>query len=183
MCNTIQTHILPDHVSEKLLANDFASFFHTRVRDLRDKLDNLTPPSFSVDICDACESSFASFEYVDKEYVRTLISQSPASSCAFDPIPTVLLKTCLDPLLPHITDIINYSLSSGIIPKSLKTAQVTPLLKKQSLNQSDFKNYRPISNLKFILKIKGSRPNVTNFLFLFQVSFIILLDINIAYSR
>lgn len=153
MCNPIQTHILPDHVSEKLLANDFASFFHKKVRDLRDNLDNFTPPMISVDICDACESTFASFEYVDKEYVRKLISQSPASSCALDPIPTVLLKSCLDPLLPHITDIINHSLSSGIVPESLKTAQVIPLLKKQGLNQNDFKNYRPISNLKFIFKV------------------------------
>ncbi|KAJ8018316.1 hypothetical protein HOLleu_43758 [Holothuria leucospilota] len=141
MCNSIQTHILPDHVSEKLLANDFASFFHTKVRDLRENLDNLTPLRISVDICDTCESTFASFEYVDKEYVRKLISQSPVSSCALNPIPTVLLKSCIDPLLPHITDITDYSLSSGIVPKSLKTAQVNPPLKKQGLNQNDFKNF------------------------------------------
>ena len=34
-----------------------------------------------------------------------------------------------------------------------KTANVKPLLKKPSLDQNDFKNYRPVSNLFFISKV------------------------------
>jgi hypothetical protein len=37
-----------------------------------------------------------------------LLQQSP---CELDPLPTKLLKPCLDPVLPSITDIVNKSLS------------------------------------------------------------------------
>ncbi len=38
-------------------------------------------------------------------------------------------------------------LVSRTIPDSLKEATVTPLLKKSSLDTSNFNNFRPISNL------------------------------------
>ena len=51
------------------------------------------------------------------------------------------------------------SLSSGFVPETLKVAQVIPLIKtknkkqkKPKLERNEFKNYRPISNLKFISK-------------------------------
>jgi len=39
------------------------------------------------------------------------------------------------------------SFSSGVFPSSLKQGQVTPLLKKPGLDQSDMASYRPITNL------------------------------------
>ncbi len=41
---------------------------------------------------------------------------------------------------------LNKCLVSGTIPDSLKEATVTPLLKKSSLDTSNFNNFRPISN-------------------------------------
>ena len=38
------------------------------------------------------------------------------------------------------------------MPEILKQAILKPLLKKPSLDSNDFKNYRPISNLRFISK-------------------------------
>ena len=38
------------------------------------------------------------------------------------------------------------------MPGILKQAILKPLLKKLSLDSNDFKNYRPISNLRFISK-------------------------------
>ena len=38
------------------------------------------------------------------------------------------------------------------MPEILKQAILKPLLKKRSLDSNDFKNYRPISNLRFISK-------------------------------
>ena len=70
-----------------------------------------------------------------------------------DPIPTYLLKECIDILLPTITRIINLSLQFCIVPDSFKTAAVTPLLKKASLDANVLKNFRPVSNLPFISKI------------------------------
>ena len=152
MCKPKQARVLPDHESEKRLADDFATFFHSKVRDLRDKLDNITPPDISVDIVDTCDSTFSSFATLEMEDVKKLISQSSNASCSLDPIPTSLLKSCVEPCLPLITNIINLSLSSGQIPQTLKTAQVVPLLKKQGMDHNEFKNYRPISNLKFLFK-------------------------------
>ena len=64
-----------------------------------------------------------------------------------------MVKCHLELLLPSITDIINMSLSSGIVPSSMKQALVTPLLKKPSLDPEVPKNYRPVSNLSFLSKI------------------------------
>uniref|UniRef100_A0A4W3GHV4 Reverse transcriptase domain-containing protein n=1 Tax=Callorhinchus milii TaxID=7868 RepID=A0A4W3GHV4_CALMI len=68
-------------------------------------------------------------------------------------IPTPLLISQLHFLVPHITDIINLSLSSGSVPIPLKTAIITPTLKKPSLDASQLSSYRPISNLPFLSKV------------------------------
>ena len=81
--------------------------------------------------------------------------RAPVKSCDLDPIPipTRLLKSYIDFLLPPITKLINLSLSSGTLPPAFKFAHVTPLLKKPSLGKEDLKNYRPVSNLSFISKL------------------------------
>ena len=78
---------------------------------------------------------------------------SPNKSCALDPIPTDLLKTCIGVLLKPITTLVNQSLAEGSFPPVFKNAHVTPLLKKTSLSKDDMKNYRPVSNLSFVSKI------------------------------
>ena len=85
--------------------------------------------------------------------VERFIMRAPVKSCDLDPIPTRLLKSCIDSLLPPITKLINLSLSSGTLPPTFKFAHVTPLLKKPSLGKEDLKNYRPVSNLSFISKL------------------------------
>ena len=50
--------------------------------------------------------------------------------CDLDPMPTVLLKACIDTLLGTITNIVNVSLRTGIFPDDFKQAHVNPLLKK-----------------------------------------------------
>ena len=82
-----------------------------------------------------------------------IILASPSKSCGLDPLPTALLKQCLAPLMDIISHIINRSLISATVPSSFKLAQVTPLLKKPSLEPSLLSNYRPVSNLSFLSKI------------------------------
>ena len=55
-------------------------------------------------------------------------------------------------LLPFLSHLFNTSLVSGHFPSAFKTARVTPLLKKPSLDPSDLKNYRPVSLLPFLAK-------------------------------
>ena len=93
------------------------------------------------------------FQPVTIAEIRKLILKSPNKSCSLDPLPTFLVKDCLDELLPSITAIINASLSSATVPKSFKKAAVTPLLKKATLDPELLGNYRPVSNLSFVSKI------------------------------
>ena len=39
------------------------------------------------------------------------------------------------------------------MPKCLKHALISPLIKKPSLNRNELKNYRPVSNLSFVSKL------------------------------
>ena len=77
---------------------------------------------------------------------------------------TIIKSFILDPLpLPswsstsiyfyQLSWIVNSSLESGHFPSSLKTAVLSPLLKKANLDHEVLANYRPISNLKVISKI------------------------------
>ena len=76
-------------------------------------------------------------------------------SSTMDQIPTSVLKIpqILDTLLPVLSKAIKDSLLSDCVPISLKSAAVTPLIKKPNLDKNDLKNYRPISQLPFISKV------------------------------
>ncbi|CAC5390086.1 unnamed protein product [Mytilus coruscus] len=93
-----------------------------------------------------------SLSLVSNDELRKIILAAPTKSCELDPLPTKLLKPCVDHLLPSITDIVNTSLSEQCVPLSFKQAVVRLLLKKPSLDKEVLKNYRPISNLPFISK-------------------------------
>ena len=91
------------------------------------------------------------FQHVSEEYIRQLITSGKKNSCHLDPIPTSLLIEALDILLPTITNIVNKSISENTMPNRFKSASVTPLLKKTSLDIED-KNYRPVGNKKTIVE-------------------------------
>lgn len=97
-------------------------------------------------------SCFSEFYLLSESEVFDLITASSKKSCPLDPIPTKLLYECIDVLLPSITKIINLSLDSSYFPRTWKRALVRPLLKKDGLPPV-VKNFRPVSNLAFILKL------------------------------
>ena len=81
-----------------------------------------------------------------------IVRESSNASCRLDPVPTWLVKSCLDVLAPSITEMVNLSLLSGCVPEKWRTAVVIPLLKKPGIDLV-FKNFRPVSNLPFISKV------------------------------
>ena len=85
--------------------------------------------------------------------VKECILSSAPNSCEHDPILSRLLIECLDSIIPSFTDLFNSSLASGIFPQCFKSALVTPILKKRSLDHHDLNNYLPVSNLCFIAQI------------------------------
>ena len=82
-----------------------------------------------------------------------LTKKMPKKSCDLDPIPSPLFLGCLDKLTPVITDIINTSLISGVVPQCFKLALMKPLLKKSNLDPELLKNYHLVSNLPFLSKV------------------------------
>ena len=86
---------------------------------------------------------------VTLQEIRHIILKAPTKFCELDPLPSWLLKECVDKLSPIVTA----SLNHAIVPLSLKTALIRPLLKKPGLNKEILKNYRPVSNLSFISKV------------------------------
>uniref|UniRef100_A0A8C6Q5V2 Reverse transcriptase domain-containing protein n=1 Tax=Nothobranchius furzeri TaxID=105023 RepID=A0A8C6Q5V2_NOTFU len=97
--------------------------------------------------------SFCSFLLPTSSEISDLICKSKPTTCSLEPLPTVLVKTCLTSLLPLITAIIHSSLSTGIVPSLFKTASITPILKKPGTDPNNFNNLRPISNLPFLSTI------------------------------
>ena len=70
-------------------------------------------------------------------------------SSDLDPIRTKLVKDCINILVTTIVSMVNLLLSKGCFPSHFKSALVSPLLKKHTLNKDEMKNYRPVCNLSF----------------------------------
>ena len=73
-------------------------------------------------------------------------------SCVINPLPTSVVKECLDELSPAISSSVNLSLEQGHFPDAWKGALVKSKLKKSNL-ELDEKKYRPVSNLQFLSKL------------------------------
>ena len=136
----------------KSLCDSFSSLFKDKISLIRSAFPDHTLSTVNV-ASPRANSLLVSFEPATADEVKKIIMSSPNKSCELDPLPTVLLKSCLNTLLKPITDIINASLYSGLFPDDFKHAHVNPLLKKTSLPKEDLSSYRPVSNLSFISKI------------------------------
>ena len=146
--------LLPECPFLKQLAENFGCYFSNKISLIRSSFPSSVFPN-SVDSATAAPSlhKLSQFTPVSDSEVERLIMRAPVKSCDLGPIPTRLLKSCVDSLLPPITKLINLSLSSGTFPPAFKFAHVSPLLKKPSVGKEDLKNYRPGSNLSFISKL------------------------------
>ena len=94
-----------------------------------------------------------SFEKVPQLTVREFIINSATKSCDLDPIHSKLLIECRYSILPSHTDLFNFSLASYIFSQFMKSALVTPIIKKRCLDHNDLNNYRPVSNQCSIAKV------------------------------
>ena len=78
-------------------------------------------------------SKMSSFERATEDEITKHILSSSSKSSDLDPIPTNVLKYCLDILVTPTTDIINISMDTSTFSKKFKEAHVRSLLKKTSL--------------------------------------------------
>ena len=90
---------------------------------------------------------------MDEDELLKAIQKLPNKQCASGPLPTWLLKKILGMISPFVKSMVNQSFFDGIVPKSWKSAQITPLLKKPSLDYNFASSYRPIFNLPVLSKL------------------------------
>ena len=156
LLNREQRSMLPSHDYATSLADTFVDYFKNKIELIRSNLEEYLNTS-----TDQVPSpapifhglSLKQFRVISESDVRKVITSSPTKSCAPEPIPTWLLKQCLDQVAPVLTVIVNASLSYADLTPELKRAFVIPLIKKLILDCEIFKNYRPVSNLSFVSKL------------------------------
>ena len=144
--------LFPKNKSDKMLAEDFSKFFTDKINRIRAELDSNPNDMHHSDPHTFNGAMLSEFTPLSQDEVKKLILESNSKSCDLDPIPVDLIKYSIEEVLPIITEIINTSLTIGIMPDALKHAQIRPLLKKLDLELIN-KNYRPVSNLSFLSKL------------------------------
>jgi len=142
-----------DCVTAKARADAFLLYFVNKLdkirSDIKFKLStvvDIVVPSGHISV------PFTVLKPVTPHEVTGLI-MSKAKFSPVDKIPSVLLKSCSSLFSVLISDLANLSFSQGVFPDCFKIAQVTPLIKKPSLNPDDPSSFRPISNLRSVAKI------------------------------
>ena len=84
--------------------------------------------------------------------VRLLLETLNTSKAAgTDELPAKILRECAAELAPSLTQLYNLALSSGRLPQTWKTANISPVFKKGDREQCN--NYRPISLLCIVSKV------------------------------
>ena len=147
--------VYPDDIPPDSLPHDFAKYFADKIVKINEQITTDSANLVSEEIQDFIQtnSEFTTFRPVTVSEIEHCLSSSSPASCELDPIHTALLKQCKKEIAPIITSIVNLSLKGEEVSTSLKNAVVRPLLKNASLDPNNFKNFRPVSNLRFIGKI------------------------------
>jgi hypothetical protein len=135
------------------LVEKFADFFEDKIINIRNQLQSQQAHSPKPDPKVLCNSRLADFAVTDESEVRKIIMKSPTKSCNLDPVPSWLVKCCINELLPVLTAVVNLSLTSGEVPHDFKSAIIIPLIKKANLDQEQMKNFRPVANLTYVSKL------------------------------
>ncbi|XP_072015021.1 uncharacterized protein [Amphiura filiformis] len=149
---------LPTHDSLQCLCDDFAFYFKDKVDKIQKGLEVERSSVNSNSIIDSCNQSnvvyeLSEFPLLSENDMSKLIQGFSAKNCLLDCIPTWFIKSNLTAFVPIITKIANMSLSTGVFPAALKHAIISPIIKKPSLDPNNLKNYRPVSNIKFLSKV------------------------------
>ena len=126
---------LPDHSSIAVLVNIFSSFFINKISIIRSSFPSgscsnlLTPPN--------TRETLHNLSHVTDAEVRRLVLSAPCKSSDLDPLPTGLVKDCIDVLVTPIVSIVNLSLSKGMFPDTFQVCPSLPFSNFYSANIPD----------------------------------------------
>ena len=152
--------VFPTHKDPQSIANEMTEFYANKILNIRNNIATINK-SLNDDKVTTSKvfapqrplQSFTIFKELTIEDTKTLIKDMNSKSSCLDPMPTWLVKDCLDELLPILTCIINKSMKVSTFPATLKHATITPTLKNPNEDAEVFNNYRPISNTAFVSKL------------------------------
>lgn len=150
---------LPPSIDNKSLADGFGEFFQKKVNRIASDVSIMCTNEAFQPIADqfSCVdvTEFSNFATLSQADVLKLINKSASKQCILNPVPTKIVKECIEILLPVITNIINLCMEHGEFPECWRCAVVVPILKKRGL-PLDFPNYRPVNNLPYLSKLVES---------------------------
>ena len=115
--------LLPDHSSIATFASTFSSFFINNISVIRSPFPSdsqsrvLNPPD--------TRKVLQNLSCVSADKVRHPVLRAPCKSSNLDPIPTSLVKDCIDILITPITSIIKLSLTEVSFRSHFKSALVS----------------------------------------------------------
>ena len=141
--------VTPSTGDSSLPAQSLSDFFQEKVHKICAATQSCPPATFS----GPCLTRFNEFQPCSAEEIRRIIQQSPAKSCALDPLPHSLLIKSLDHIMPILTLICNNSMLQGVVPDCEKSTVIVPIVKKLGLDPDCMSSYRPVSNLTFLSKL------------------------------
>ena len=154
LLNRTNENVSPSHNCGTELANRFVNYFGDKIKSIRQDLENSSnTPDYTTNVASDFDGvPLEKFRIVHQGEVRKIITSSPSKSCALDPIPTSILKLCLDELTPVLTLIVNTSLKFADFSPELKRAFILPLLKKGHTWLWNFKElsacFEPVLSIK-----------------------------------
>ena len=126
----------------------FADFFFKKIRKIREQFCNESTQKTHHRDC----MSFVAFLPLDREEILNIIKKMNPTTSIMDPCNAGFLLKFKEIIVDAITTITNQSLTTGEFLDDWKVAAVRPLIKDPNI-RTEFKNYRPISNLSFLSKI------------------------------
>ena len=125
-----KTDEFPTQSSKTDQANKFNDYFIDKVTKIRNDLDTQSPVDNVLHKTVGVNQMLDCFTAVNMEEGKRYVLKAPLKQCISDPIPTWLLKECIDVLLPIITSMVNCSFRNGVFVNAWKNAVVVPLMKK-----------------------------------------------------
>ena len=145
------------------IAAGFNNFFTTIAQHLNDKL-----PSSNIKMEKYLpQNKYRGLKLQEIEATdlfKIIEGMRPKVSCGEDKCSNKILKHIIQVIWEPLLELINHSLSTGIVPPEWKVAKIVPVYK--SKNKSLYTNYRPISLLSTFSKVieKIVQAQVENYL-------------------
>lgn len=128
--------------SPEAIVNGFAEFFKS--------VYTTSDPNVNIEQKIYTNDSLSVLHFTEDEIQKTLKNSKNSLTTGADGIPSFLLRDCAIVLSTPLHHIFNLILRKSIFPDVWKIAHVTPIFKKDEIN--DVRNYRPISILSNLAK-------------------------------